>query len=182
MPLLKEDCYKKERLNGSEYNMSPSGGFKHSQINGNLYHIIRSQLKRSVCSVSIENLDLHMPDGDYVIPDIMIICDRNKIHKDKYSGVPRFIVETLSPATAKNDRNAKKDKYASLGVDEYWIIGPKEKSVEIYYLEEGQYKLIENYILVDDEEDEQYNAKVVITLRALPNISMALGEIFEDID
>lgn len=181
MPLVNDDI-RTEKIDGVIYNMSPSGGFMHSQINGNIYHSLRQQLKNSVCVVSIENLDLYLSSDEYVIPDIMLICDRSQIQKDKYRGVPRFIVETLSPATAFKDKTTKKEKYAQIGVDEYWIVSPKERSVEIYYLENGYYKLVNMYILEDDETDEHYNADIMINLRAMPNISVQLKEIFENIE
>ena len=62
MLLLNDDDMKTEKIDGVIYNMSPSGGFMHSQINGNIYHALRSQLKNSVCSVSMENLDLYVSD------------------------------------------------------------------------------------------------------------------------
>ena len=181
MPLVNDDI-RTEKIDGVIYNMSPSGGFMHSQTNGNIYHSLRQQLKNSVCVVSIENLDLYLSSDEYVIPDIMLICDRSQIQKDKYRGVPRFIVETLSPATAFKDKTTKKEKYAQIGVDEYWIVSPKERSVEIYYLENGYYKLVNMYILEDDETDEHYNADIMINLRAMPNISVQLKEIFENIE
>ena len=181
MPLV-NDYTRIEKIDGVIYNLSPSGGFMHSQINGNIYHSLRQQLKNSVCVVSIENLDLYLSSDEYVIPDIMLICDRSQIQKDKYRGVPRFIVETLSPATAFKDKTTKKEKYAQIGVDEYWIVSPKERSVEIYYLENGYYKLVNMYILEDDETDEHYNADIMINLRAMPNISVQLKEIFENIE
>lgn len=81
MALLKDHYVKTEKINGVIYNMSPSGGFLHSQINGNIYHILRSQLKTSVCAVSVENLDLYLSEDEYVIPDIMLICDRNRLKR-----------------------------------------------------------------------------------------------------
>ena len=182
MPLLKDDYKRVEKIDGTIYNMSPSGGFMHSQINGNLYHEIRQQLKKSICVVSIENLDLYLSDDEYVIPDIMIICDRNQIKKDKYRGVPKFVAETLSPATSFKDKTIKKEKYAQLGIDEYWIISPKEHSIEVYYLEDKEYKLVGSHILVEDEKDENYNADLLLTLRSMPTISISLQSIFENID
>ena len=182
MPVLKDNYNRVEKMNGTIYNMSPSGGFMHSQINGNLYHAIRQQLKDSVCVVSVENLDLYLSDDEYVIPDVMIICDRNQIKKDKYHGIPRFVVETLSPATSLKDKTIKKEKYAELGIDEYWIVSPRERSVEVYYLEGTEYKLVGSHILVDDKEDENYNAEFMLTLRSLPTISIFLEKIFENIE
>lgn len=182
MPLLQDDCIKTEKIDGVIYNMSPSGGFMHSQINGNIYFALMKQLKSSICAVSMENLDLYLSDDEYVIPDIMLICDRNQIKKDKYRGVPRFVVETLSPATSFKDKTVKKEKYAQLGIDEYWIVSPKERSVEVHYLKDGQYKLVGSYILVEDAEDENYNADTVLTLKAMPSVSIVLKEIFENIE
>ena len=182
MPLLKDDNIRTEKIDGIIYNMSPSGGFMHSQINGNLYHAIRQQLKNSICVVSIENLDLYLSEEEYVIPDIMVICDRSQIKKDKYRGVPRFVAETLSPATSLKDKTVKKEKSAQLGIDEYWIISPRERSVEVYYLEDESYKLVGSHILVEDKDDENYNAELLLTLRALPTISIVLRDIFENVE
>ena len=179
MPLMEPEPIKTEKIDGVIFNMSPSGGFMHSQINGNIYHAIKRQIKNSVCVVSIENLDLHLSDDEYLIPDIMLICDRQRIKNDKYKGVPRFIAETLSPRTALRDRTIKMEQYARLGVDEYWIVSPKAQSVEIYYLEGDKYQLKESYILEEDEKDESYNADKVIALRAMPMITIGLTEIFE---
>ena len=87
-----------------------------------------------------------------------------------------------APATALRDKTDKKEIYQKAGVEEYWIVSPRERAVEIYYLEDGSYKLNYSYILQDDPEEAHYNADTVITLKEFPNISMALAEIFADID
>lgn len=179
MPLMEQEPIKTEKIDGVTFNMSPSGGFMHSQINGNIYHAIKRQIKNSVCVVSMENLDLYLSDDEYLIPDIMLICDRQRIKNDKYRGVPRFIAETLSPRTALRDRTVKLEKYAKIGVDEYWIVLPRERAVEIYYLEGDRYWLKESYILEEDEKDENYNADKVLALRAMPTVTIALREIFD---
>lgn len=179
MPLMDREPVKTEKIGGVIYNMSPSAGFVHSQINGNIYHAIKRQIQNSVCVVSMENLDLYLSDDEYLIPDIMLICDRQRIKNDKYKGVPRFVAETLSPGTALRDRTIKLEKYAKLGVDEYWIVLPKERAVEIYYLEDGRYQLKESYILEEDEKDEYYNADQVMALRAMPLVTIGLKEIFD---
>lgn len=91
-------------------------------------------------------------------------------------------METLSPATALKDRTVKKEKYALLGIDEYWIVSPKERAVEVYYLEEKQYHLVSSYILVEDVEDKNYNAEAVLTLKAMPAVAIVLKDIFKDIE
>ena len=172
---------KDEKIDGVIYDMSPSPGYGHFMVNGNLYTIIKQGLKGSICRVSIENMDFqYHPDvnDDYVCPDIMVMCDRKHIRGGAYSGVPKFIAETLSHSTAKRDKTEKKDIYEKAGVEEYWIVSPLG-SVEIYYLQDGKYVLEQNYMLQDDKEDEDYNAETEICLKAFPNIKVALGEIFD---
>lgn len=184
MPELKE-WVKEEKINGIIYDMSPLATFQHGIVNGNIYAIIRQGLKGSMCLAFMENLDYkYHPEenDDYVIPDVMIVCDRKHLKGGCYTGVPRFVVETLSPATAMRDLSIKKEIYQKAGVSEYWIISPKERGVQIYYLEEGCYVLKDSYILQDDKKEAYYNAETEIVLREFPNISMTLAEIFENVE
>lgn len=189
MPLLEGEYRKTEKIDGVIYDMSPSPNYLHGVVNGNIYSIIKKNLKGSLYLVFIENLDFkYQPDknDNYVIPDIMIVCDRNKIKGGSYTGVPKFVAETLSPSTAMRDLSAKKAIYETAGVLEYWILSPKECGVQIYYLypndgKDGKYELVNSYILENDKESEHYNAETVISLRAFPHIHMTLADIFEDV-
>lgn len=185
MPMLKDDHRKQEKMNGVIYDMSPSAGYKHGIINNNINAIIKTGLKDSLCLVFIENLDFQYhpeENDDYVIPDVMIICDRKHLKGGTYSGVPKFIVETLSPSTALRDKTDKMRAYEKAGVKEYWIVSPQGKSVEIYYLTEGRYILTYYYILEDDPAEEHYNAKTEIALAEFPHITMKLEDIFEGME
>ena len=184
MALATGDHWRDEKIDGVIYDMSPAPGYQHGIINSNIHTIIKQGLKNSICLVTMENLDLkYHPEvnDDYVCPDIMVICDRKYLKGGTYSGIPKFIVETLSPSTAKKDRSEKKDIYETAGVEEYWIVSP-QGSLEIYYLEEGKYILEQSYMLQDDKDDDHYNAETEIYLRAFPHIKMTLGDIFEGID
>ena len=185
MGLAELERRKDEKIDGVIYDMSPSPGYQHGIINGNVYTAIKQGLKNSICLVTMENLDFkYHPEinDDYLCPDVMVICDRKHLKGGTYSGVPKFVMETLSPSTAKRDRADKKDIYEKAGVDEYWIVTPQGKTVEIYYLENGKYALQQSYILQDDKEEDHYNAEEEICLRAFPHIRMRLEEIFEGVD
>lgn len=184
MELLKEkEPRKQEKIDGVVYDMSPSANYRHGIINNNINTIIKNGLKGSICKVFIENLDfMYHPEeaDDYMVPDVMIICDRKHLKGGSYSGVPKFIAETLSPSTAKRDRTVKKDAYEKAGVEEFWIVSLS--AVEIYYLEDGKYVLAHSYILQDDPEEEDYNADTQIRLRGFPHITMELRDIFEGVE
>lgn len=184
MGLTVERYKKDEKLNGVIYDMSPSPDYRHGIVDSNIHTIIKQGLRDSICLVSIENLDYkYHPDenDDYVCPDIMVICDRKHLKGGSYSGVPKFIAETLSPSTAKIDKTEKKDIYERAGVEEYWIVSP-QGSVDIYYLEDGKYILNQSYMIESDQEAECYNAETEISLRAFPHIKMTLAQIFEGVD
>lgn len=184
MALAAGEHWRDEKIDGVIYDMSPSPSFRHGIINNNINTVIKAGLKGSLCLVFMENLDFkYHPEvnDDYLCPDIMIVCDRKYLKGGSYSGVPRFVAETVSHSTAKRDKTEKKDIYEQAGVEEYWIVSP-QRSVEIYYLQNGKYVLEQNYMLQDDKEDEEYNGDTEISLRAFPHIKMTLGEIFEGLD
>ncbi len=183
MVLASSEHWRDEKINGIVYDMPPSPGYRYGIINSNIHTAIKQGLKNSVCLVTIENLDFkYHPEtnDDYVCPDIMVVCDRKYLKGGSYSGIPKFVAETLSHSSAKKDRTEKKDIYEQAGVEEYWIVSP-QGSVEIYYLQDGKYVLEQNYLLQDDKEDEEYNAELEICLKAFPHIKMSLGEIFEGV-
>ena len=183
MALLKENRQKQEKINGVVYDMSPSPDYTHGIVNNNINTIIKCGLKDSLCLVFMENLDFkYHPEvnDDYVIPDVMVICDRKHLKGGSYSGVPKFTAETLSPSTALRDKTEKKEIYEKAGVEEYWIVSPNGE-LDIYYLENGTYTLAHSYFLQDDPEEEHYNAKTEIRLKTFPHIKMELGDIFEGI-
>lgn len=182
MPLLKDSYRKEEKIDGVIFDMSPSPNYRHGIVDSNIHTVIKQGLKGSLCLSFMENLDYKYHselNDDYVIPDVMIICDRKHLKGGSYSGVPKFIVETLSPSTAMRDTTTKKDIYEQAGVSEYWIVSCKECMVEIYYLIDGKYQLQDKLILEADIDNPHYNAEVKIALRDFPNISMTLAEIFE---
>lgn len=175
-----EGYVKTEKIDGVIYCMSPSAHFRHGVINGNIFHSLYSQMEGTICRPFLENLDLYISDDEWLIPDIMIVCNPRDIHKNKYKGIPKLVVETLSPSTSKRDKGIKMRKYQQIGVPEYWIIGAIEKSIDIYYLTDGVLELAESYIFDDDPDSEDYNAETVITLSQMPHIRIKLSEIFRE--
>jgi len=70
--------------------------------------------------------------GTVVQPDIMVICDKDKIKPDGCHGAPDFIIEILSISTKDKDKSIKFYKYFISGVKEYWIIDPEEQLIQVY--------------------------------------------------
>lgn len=86
------------------------------------------------CEVLPSPIDVQPdPDDDHTMlqPDILIVCDPNKITRKGIVGAPDFIAEIVSPSSIKMDYYRKAYKYETSGVREYWIIDPEKKTVLI---------------------------------------------------
>ena len=64
-------------------------------------------------------------------------------------GVPDFIVEILSPRTAKLDRHAKQRVYAESGVKELWLVDPESTTVSVYDLQQNARQAVAVYSAAD---------------------------------
>lgn len=68
-----------------------------------------------------------------VQPDIIVICDRDKIdERGKYLGTPSLVVEVLSESSKSRDLVQKLDLYMESGIQEYWIVNTQSREVYIY--------------------------------------------------
>jgi Uma2 family endonuclease len=80
-------------------------------------------------------------DNTVFLPDIVVVCDPEKLDDKGCNGAPDLVIEILSPSTAKYDRITKFRKYQTAGVKEYWIVDPDLKNVQVCILENGRYVL-----------------------------------------
>lgn len=147
-------AYEEERweevIDGKIVMMSPAS-LDHNRVVRNITSMFDRYLKGRTCEAFPDGVALYLTDnGDYFIPDMMVVCDPDKVKKDGIHGAPDLVVEILSPGTAKNDRGRKKDDYEKSGVKEYWIVSPSDKLVEQYLLQDGKFALHETYAILPD--------------------------------
>lgn len=133
-----------EYIDGIIY-MSPSPSTKHQSISMKLGSEIYNYLKDKDCLVFSAPFDVKLKNEEMeypkiVVPDLLVICDKNGLDEYGYTGVPNLIVEILSPSNQSHDLVFKLNLYMKYGVKEYWIINPILNTVQIYSLNnEGQY-------------------------------------------
>ncbi|PGP18681.1 endonuclease [Bacillus cereus] len=77
----------------------------------------------------------------WVIPDLSIVCDANKIKQHGIVGAPDLIVEVINVNSVKIDRLDKFKLYEAAGVREYLIIDPLNKTFESYGLQGNRLEL-----------------------------------------
>ena len=111
----------------------------HQRISVRVCNIIQNYIdqNRGRCEVFNAPSDVKLDDNTIVQPDIFVTCDPDKLDGQYHNGAPDWIIEILSPSTAKRDNNDKLYLYKSHGVREYWIIDPETKRIIVYLLENG---------------------------------------------
>lgn len=145
-----DDYVREELINGEIVAMSPNQTINHHRISDQIFAIFNHYLRGRKCIAFSDGVDLYLGDKDRFIPDMMVVCDQNKIKWDGIYGAPDLVVEVLSPGTAKRDRGIKLQTYQKYGVLEYWIVIPDNRSVEQYLLQDGAFVLNEVYTLYQD--------------------------------
>lgn len=130
-----------ELIDGVIYDMgSPTS--KHQLIVGEIFARFRDHIrkKKGECVAFGAAVDVQVDCSDHTVvqPDVMIVCDRNKIQNGKIFGAPDLIVEVLSPSTRRRDFGIKYAKYAESDVKEYWIVDLKNEKVIVDRLQEDE--------------------------------------------
>lgn len=148
--LAYQDEIRKELIDGKIIAMSPRPTFNHNRAAFKIAALFDRYLEGRKYTTIADGTDLYLTEEDRFIPDMMVVCDRSKIQSDGVHGAPDLVVEVLSPSTAKRDRGCKKDTYEKCGVQEYWLVNPADKSVEIHRLEGQSYVLFDIYHVYPD--------------------------------
>ncbi|QCX33506.1 Uma2 family endonuclease [Caloramator sp. E03] len=136
-----------EVIDGIPYNMSPSPSRIHQKIIIELVTLINNHLKLNNMPCEVysspldvifinENEDIYS-SRNIVQPDILVICDKNKLSDKGIIGSPDFIIEIVSPSSAALDYIKKLNLYNQYKVKEYWIINPATLKILVYKLMEN---------------------------------------------
>jgi Uma2 family endonuclease len=84
----------------------------------------------------------------------------------RIDGPPTLIVEVLSPSSSRKDRFEKLRIYQGVKVRHYWLVNPKEKTLECFSLREDVYALVAAGMDEDVIEHPSF-AGLSIALKAL---------------
>ena len=170
---------KEEKIDGKIYLMAPLCR-EHRETQGNLYYIFNNYFKQSQkkCRAIFEDR-LDFINGDYVEPDIKVLC-----HQNNNSDIPVIVIEVLSKSTQERDLGVKMKKYAELGIKEYWIVTWELNSIAIYLLsDEKRYEFYKSYALfvLKDRlsEYEQKEAVKEFSPVSFPELIIQLEDVFD---
>ena len=127
-------------IDGIPYDMSPAPSRAHQKISGELFKQIAVYLTGKTCEVYAAPFDVRLPKSDeedarietVVQPDLAVVCDPKKLDEPGCKGAPDWTIEILSPRTATKDIQIKLSLYERVGVREYWLVDPENRTVQVY--------------------------------------------------
>ncbi|MDP2751075.1 MAG: Uma2 family endonuclease [Rhodocyclaceae bacterium] len=157
-----------ELVDGVAYAMS-SPRRRHQEVLGEIFRQVANALEGRPCRPYIAPLDVRLSNADeaddrvdtVVQPDLMVVCDPDKLDELGCRGAPDWIIEVLSPSTASHDHILKRRVYERAGVREYWIAHPVDGIVTIYALNAGNYG-----------KPEVVEMKGVLSVAILPEVAI----------
>ncbi len=168
-----------ELIDGNAYNMTPPPSRVHQELSFSLLMKLGNYLQGKSCRVYhapfgvwFEKKQEDIPDATkYVEPDIVVVCDKNKLTDKGCVGAPDMIIEILSPSTAAKDMTKKLNLYENNHVKEYWIVHPADRIVMVFRLNNGRYGRPDIY----SPDEEEVNC---IKVGIFDELIIDLNEIF----
>ncbi len=143
------DDERREIIDGRVFDMGPAPSSRHQLISGRLFAQLFGGLEEKGCQVLAAPFDVRFPAGakendkiaNVVQPDIVVVCEKEKIDEKGCLGAPDFIAEIISPSSVAKDYITKQKLYEKNGVSEYWILHPVDNIVHVNLLENGAYRI-----------------------------------------
>jgi len=136
---LPEDGTRYELVDG-ELLVSPSPRFPHQRAVRELTFLVGPYVEaHGVGEVIFSPSDLDLRSGHLVQPDLFVVDRATLRGAGDWSdvGIPRLVIEVLSPSTARYDRITKRRLYQRVGVPVYWVVDLDARLVEMWRPEEA---------------------------------------------
>jgi Uma2 family endonuclease len=152
----------------------PPMSFAHNQASSHLVRQLVTQLDPSRYQVRQNAGHVRARSGDTYIPDVAVIPVRlmtqfrnDPARLEIYDDPLPFVAEIWSPSTGSYDVDTKLPAYRERGDEEIWRLHPFERSLRIWRRQpDGGYA-------------EQQVMGGIVRLHALPDVAIALDELFQ---
>jgi len=171
LDLMPDDGNRYEVIEGEIF-MSRAPGLTHQRISANLFAEFIFYLRENPIGEVIHTPGVIFNKYNGVIPDMVFVSNERRgeiASTERITGSPDIVIEIVSPGAEneQRDRVVKRQLYGKFGVEEYWVVYPDSRSVEIYRLRGSALELIAALA----EKDE-------ITSPRLPGFSCNVARIF----
>ena len=174
-----DDDQRWELIDGEAFCMSPGPNRLHQKWLGDLHVQFHTYLEGKPCEVYLAPFDVRLPEYSeasdeetitVVQPDMMVVCDREKIDDRGVKGAPDLVVEIISPNTAKRDITTKYELYQRSGVKEYWLMYPNDRTLLVYRISDDR-----KYA-----SPEVFGEGDIVPVPLLGNLAIDMGKVFRE--
>jgi Uma2 family endonuclease len=167
---LPDDGKRYEILDG-ELSVSPAPTSRHQIASINLSTVLNVFVRQNRLGRVLEApTDVILASTTIVQPDILFVrAERATIISERgVEGPPDLHVEILSTWTARQDRTTKATLYARFTIPHYWIVDAEARTIELYELDDGSYRLV-----------TRESGDATIRPALFPGLEIRLAEIWE---
>jgi len=140
---LPETTFPTELLD-SKLIMSPSPSFFHQQVVDRFHDQLKAWVrKHHLGKTAVSPIDMVLTQRNAPQPDVVFVAkDRLHIIQETIRGPADLVAEVISEGSRTRDRIEKRDLYEQHGIKEYWMLDTDAQTVEVLFLESGQYRLV----------------------------------------
>ena len=157
-----------EIIYGEPVAMAPAPTSTHQALVLNIAISLKNIFKGEKCQTFVSPIDVKLSEDLVVQPDVIVVCDKDKLKETHLEGAPDLAVEVVSKSSMATDRIRKLNIYAAFGIREYWIFTPSPGMAEIFVLKEGKYVL-----------EQAYERNGILKSSIFPFLKIDLAEIFD---
>lgn len=122
--------------------MVPAPGELHQRVSSGIYRALDTFVRQHALGrMYYAPMDVILAEDSVVQPDLLLIRKERLsiLAPEGVRGAPDLVVEVLSPgSTAARDRGIKRRLYGRYGVQEYWLVDPAARTVEVTVSEGGE--------------------------------------------
>ena len=161
-----------ELIDGEAFAMA-GPNTRHQAVSRQIVGQLFNYLQGKPCQVFYAPYDVRLfyeedeSDDTVVQPDIMVICDNDKIGPEGCRGAPDLIIEILSPSNTAPEMERKRSLYRKAGVREYWVVDAEHNGLTVYCFKDDGTIVTTIWKAAD-----------TVPVEILPPFSIALEQVF----
>ena len=116
--------------------LAPGPGVTHQDVAGNLFAVLRDDLKKQGCRCRVRyELGWKLSADTGLRPDLVVNCADGEAEPFVLHP-PTLIVQVLSPPSGHRDKGSKREAYVARGVCFYMIADPDKRHLLNLHLQE----------------------------------------------
>jgi Uma2 family endonuclease len=173
--LMPDDGNRYEVIEGELF-VTRAPNYEHQAVISNLNTLIGIYLRENPIGSVVPGPGVIFSKFSGVIPDLIFLTHKTRkrvLSGGRLRGAPELAIEIVSPGaqSRRRDRVAKRDLYGKYGVQEYWIVDYKIRTVEVYAPDQK--------VLLPVAKLDEHG---VLTSAVLPGFTCGVKAIFADLD